>query len=361
MTMIKFQDKAHVGDVKKTQDGYLVATSRVARTGVQDYLASELGMFGDHVVKVYRPEQEVFAKDAMSSLTHAPVTVDHPAQMVDADNWRDLSVGEVGSEVMRDGEWLTVPLIVKDARGIDAAGSTHKEISMGYTAELKDAPDGADYDKVMTNIRFNHLALVPRGRAGSEARIGDSVDQWGAAPKQREVNDMTTKAIVVGDEAVNVPADVADKITAAMDAAKKEIEALTAKIEAKDTTIGELKAENAETAKKVMSDADIAAAVVARKAVTDKAAEFVAEFKDEGQSLADIKRAAVKAHFGDEAASADVTDAEINGIFRVMEPVKVDDKAREAIKSKPDAKSEVKDNGQAAYEARLNQAWKKGK
>lgn len=349
--MIKFQDKAHVGDTKRTQDGYLVATSRVARTGVQDYLASELGMVGDHIVRVMRPESEVFSKDAMASLTHAPVTVNHPAQMVDADNWRDLSVGEVGSEVMRDGEWIAVPLIVKDAKGIEVAGSTHREISMGYTAELKDAPEGADYDKVMTNIQFNHLALVPKGRAGSEARIGDSVDKWGAAPKQREVKDMTTKAIVVGDEAVNVPADVADKITAAMDAAKAQIEALTAKIEAKDTTIGELKAENAETAKKVMSDADIAAEVIKRKAVTDKAAEFVKEFRDEGQSLADIKRVAVKAHFGDEAAATDVTDAEINGIFRVMEPAKVNDAARDAMKEGKE-KAKPKGNWDGMYKAK---------
>jgi len=329
--MIKFTDTAEIGK-RSTKDGYLVAMSKVARTGVQDYLASELGMIGNHVVRVNRPEVEVFAKDAMASLTHAPVTINHPAEMVDADNWKDLAVGEVGEGVLRDGEWLAVPLIVKDAKGIEVAGTTHQEISMGYTAELKDAPDGADYDLDMTKIRFNHLALVPRGRAGSEARIGDSAHNWGAAPQQREVNDMTTKAIVVGDEAVNVPADVADKITAAMDAVAAKLEAAKAAIEARDTTIGELKAENAETAKKVMSDADIAAAVVARKAVTDKAAEFTEAFKDEGQSLADIKREAVRSMYGDEAAATEVSDAEINGIFRVMEPKKVNDSARDVLK-----------------------------
>lgn len=354
--MIKFTDKAEIGK-RSTKDGYLVAMSKVARTGVQDYLASELGMIGSHVVRVNRPEAEVFAKDAMASLTHAPVTINHPAEMVDADNWGDLAVGEVGEGVLRDGEWLAVPLIVKDAKGIEVAGSTHKEISMGYTAELKDAPEGADYDLDMTNIRFNHLALVPKGRAGSQARIGDSADQWGAAPQQREVNDMTTKAIVVGDEAVNVPADIADKITAALDAASTKLEAAKATIEARDTTIGELKAENAETAKQVMSDAEIAAAVVARKLVTDKAAEFNAEFKDEGQSLAYIKREAVRGVYGDEAVSAEVSDAEINGIFRVMTPKKVDDSARKVLSTKP-AKTDVKDNGQAAYEARLGNAWK---
>jgi len=340
--MIKFTDTAEIGK-RSTKDGYLVAMSKVARTGVQDYLASELGMIGNHVVRVNRPEAEVFAKDAMASLTHAPVTINHPAEMVDADNWSDLAVGEVGEGVLRDGEWLAVPLIVKDAKGIEVAGTTHKEISMGYTAELKDAPDGADYDLDMTNIRFNHLALVPKGRAGSQARIGDSADQWGAAPQQREVNDMTTKAIVVGDEAVNVPADIADKITAALDAANTKLEAAKATIESRDTTIGELKAENAETAKQVMGDAEIAAAVVARKLVTDKAALFNAEFKDAGQSLADIKRDAVRVRHGDEAAAAEVSDAEINGIFRVMEPKKVNDAARDMLK---EGKEKAKPKGE---------------
>ena len=41
--MIKFSDTHPVGAVKKTAQGYMVATARVARTGVQEYLASELG------------------------------------------------------------------------------------------------------------------------------------------------------------------------------------------------------------------------------------------------------------------------------------------------------------------------------
>lgn len=341
--MIKFTDKAEIGK-RSTKDGYLVAMSKVARTGVQDYLASELGMIGNHVVRVNRPEAEVFAKDAMASLTHAPVTINHPAEMVDADNWKDLAVGEVGEGVLRDGEWLAVPLIVKDAKGIEVADTTHKEISMGYMAELKDAPEGADYDLDMTNIRFNHLALVPKGRAGSQARIGDSAGQWGATPviQDKEVK-MDIKTIVVGDKAVQVAASDADAVTQILKDHTSTVAELQATIEARDTTIGELKAENAETAKQVMSDAEIAAAVVARKAVTDKAALFDAEFKDTGQALADIKREAVRVAYGDEAAAAEVSDAEINGIFRVMEPKKVNDAARDMLK---EGKEKAKPKGE---------------
>lgn len=345
MKSIKFQDKASIGDVRDTKDGYLIAMSRVARTGVQDYLASELGFVGNHIVRVNRSEDQVFSKDAMTSLSHAPVTVDHPAEMVDAASWRDLAVGEVGAEVMRDGEWLSVPLIVKDAAGIEAARSTHKEISMGYSANIVDAPDGADYDYDMREITFNHLALVPKGRAGSEARIGDA-HNWGAAPQLKKDHVVNMKAIVVGDEAVQVPADVADKITAILADHKAQIDAKDKVIETRDETIGELKAENATTAAKVLTDEQIEAMVADRMAVVDKASSLVADLDVAGKTVADIKREAVQSVYGDDAAGADVTDAEINGIFRVMTPKKVDDSARKVL-SKPqetkDADAQIAD------------------
>ena len=40
---MRFTDRVTVGDTKLTKEGYLVATARVARTGVQLYLADELG------------------------------------------------------------------------------------------------------------------------------------------------------------------------------------------------------------------------------------------------------------------------------------------------------------------------------
>lgn len=338
--MIKFQDKAAIGNVRDTKDGYLVAVSRIARTGIQEYRASELGFIGDHILRVNRAEDQVFSKDAMTSLAHAPVTVGHPAEMVDADSWGDLAVGEVGNEVMRDGEWLSVPLIVKDAAGIKAARTTHKEISMGYTANLVDAPDGADYDLDMQDISFNHLALVPKGRAGSEARIGDA-SIWGAIPviHDKEVK-MEMKPIAVGDAVVNVAASdvgVIQKLIA--DHAKA--------IEDKDTLIGELKAECRAANDKVLTDAQIEALVADRMAVVDKAKSLVADIDVAGKTVADIKREAVKSVYGDEAASAEVSDAEINGIFRVMTPKKVNDDAREVLK---DAK-EVKDANKLIDEA----------
>lgn len=38
-----FTDRITVGSTRRTADGYLVADAKVARTGVQEYLGSELG------------------------------------------------------------------------------------------------------------------------------------------------------------------------------------------------------------------------------------------------------------------------------------------------------------------------------
>ena len=205
---------------------------------------------------------------------------------------------------------------------------------MGYTANLVDAPKGADWDLEMKDIRFNHLALVQRGRAGSEARIGDSAHKWGVAPviQDNEVK-MDMKPIAIGDAVVNVALADADTITKMIADHKQEVADL-------QTKVGELKAECADANSKVLTDAQIEAKVAERMTVADKAKSLVADMDVAGKNVADIKREAVRGVYGDEAAATEVSDAEINGIFRVMQPAKVDDTARDALKA---AKPKLKD------------------
>ena len=40
-----FTDSVPVTGVRRTEDGYLVAEARVARTGIQDYLGTEIGRY----------------------------------------------------------------------------------------------------------------------------------------------------------------------------------------------------------------------------------------------------------------------------------------------------------------------------
>jgi len=303
----KFLDRANIGTVRKTSEGYVTAHAKAVRAGVQDYLASELGLTGNRVVRVMRPENEVFSKDSVAGFAHAPVTNDHPRELVDADNWRNLAVGEVGANVMRDGEFLALDLILKDAAAIKDFESGKKELSAGYTAEIEFVDNHPDYDAVMKNIRINHLALVDKARAGSEARIGDgAANQWGAAPltTSNEVPKVEMKAVAIGDKAINVAATDAD--------------ALKIAIEAKDKRIGELEGAIA------VKDAEIADAKA--KILTDE------QIKEKAKAMADAmaRREKVKAALGDKAA--DMTDAQIEGALAVIDAgVVANDTARSAL------------------------------
>src|SRR4051812_27104347 len=96
--------------VRRTADGYLAAFAKVARTGIQEYRGSELGRPDLGVVRVYRPPEEVFSADALHSFAHRPVTLRHPSQPVSSKNWRKHAGGQTGDEVVRDGEYIRVPM-----------------------------------------------------------------------------------------------------------------------------------------------------------------------------------------------------------------------------------------------------------
>jgi hypothetical protein len=53
--------------MRRTREGFLVSDVRAARVGIQQYLGSEVGRPQMDVVRVFRPEGEVFHHDAMSS------------------------------------------------------------------------------------------------------------------------------------------------------------------------------------------------------------------------------------------------------------------------------------------------------
>jgi hypothetical protein len=179
-----FADKLSFDHPRKTSDGYLVVRARAARAGIYDYLGSEIDPEGktfaaDKVVKVYRPESEVFAADSVASFLMKPVTNDHPAQPVTADNWREHAKGVVG-KALRDGDFLAFDIVLMDKATIADVEAGKRELSNGYASLIDfssgETEAGEHYDAVMQQIRGNHVAVVDKGRAGPMCRIGDAVD-----------------------------------------------------------------------------------------------------------------------------------------------------------------------------------------
>ena len=172
------------GKIRRTQDGYLIADARIARTGIQLYNGEELGRPDLGMVRVYRAPNEVFSRKAMHSLAGKPVTLNHPPKMVDSANWDKYAIGHIGEDVTRDGETVRVPMMIMDGKAIRAYERDGvKELSVGYSTELKwghgTTPEGEIYDAKQTAIRANHLAVVPAARGGSRLRIGDDQRKGG--------------------------------------------------------------------------------------------------------------------------------------------------------------------------------------
>ena len=330
---MQFTDSVQVAGTRRTADGYLVAEARSVRTGIQLYAGSEVGKPELSVVRVYRPADQVFADASLQSFTHAPVTMDHPAEAVTADNWKQLAVGEVSTAAKKDGEWVHLPLILKDAAAIQAVETGKRELSAGYTCELVFGdgvtPDGEAFNATQTNIKINHLAIVDRARAGSKARIGDGAISWGAAPVTNDQQPekekiMTLKTVTVDGIPVEVTdqgatvigtlqsrlADANTKFTDAEKAHQTAIAAKDADLAKKDAEIDALKA-------KVLDEKALDAKVQARADLITVAKSIAKDVKTEGLTDAAIRKAVVSAKLGD-AAIAGKADAYIDARFDIL-------------------------------------------
>ena len=162
--------------IDRTPEGYLICRDvPINRTGTQTYLAHELGLDGDpdREVTVYRLEEDVFAPAALASFEGKDITRGHPPEMLTAENQSGYSRGHL-EHVRRLGENTVADLIVKDASLVSEVESgLLREVSCGYNCNFEPYMDGYK----QTHIIGNHLAIVPRGRAGRDVAIHDTAPE----------------------------------------------------------------------------------------------------------------------------------------------------------------------------------------
>jgi hypothetical protein len=161
----------------ETDEGFLICRNvPIARIGDQDYLESELVAGGSptKVVKVHRPESEVFSDATIASFEGKPTTDDHPIELIDADNATTYAKGHAQNVRRGSGEWsdyLVADLHIIDESLIHKIRNGKREVSCGYTVDYDHNGDGTYTQR---NIRGNHIAIVDQGRAGHSAAIMDS-------------------------------------------------------------------------------------------------------------------------------------------------------------------------------------------
>ena len=156
-----------------TPEGFLICHDvPIARTGPQDYLAREMMLDGDpeRIVTVQRHPEDVFEAATLASFEGKPVTDGHPPENVGPENYSAYTKGHV-QNVRRSGDYIVADLYINDANlAEEVRNNVKREVSCGYLCSY--VPDGAGYRQ--RNIRGNHVAVVPKGRAGAAVAIQDT-------------------------------------------------------------------------------------------------------------------------------------------------------------------------------------------
>lgn len=214
-----------------TPEGFLICRDvPIARTGTQDYLAGEMRLDGDpeRVITVDRRPEDVFEAATLASFEGKPVTDGHPPENVSPENIGAYAKGHV-QNVRRAGDFIIGDLYITDAAlASDIRNDVKREVSCGYLCNY--VPDGTGYKQ--TNIRGNHVAVVPRGRAGHEVSIQDSAPEAEkpaitAEKGRNKMNQFTHKLLTLlgmaaKDASPEELKDMVDATATALDAAPAE-------------------------------------------------------------------------------------------------------------------------------------------
>lgn len=168
----------------RTPEGFLICHGvPINRIGDQEYTAGELQLDGDpdRLVVVHRYPEDVFDPAALASFEGKDITQGHPPENLTPENQAAYSKGHV-ENVRRVGDNTVADLYIKDpALASDVENGVVREVSCGYLCDY--VLDGTGYRQ--QRIRGNHVAVVPRGRAGHDVAIKDAARE---AEKGRNKN-----------------------------------------------------------------------------------------------------------------------------------------------------------------------------
>ena len=225
-------DLGQITSVERTPQGFLKVPGFATRVGVFSYLDAS-----GTLRRELRHPDDVFAPESLATLKNAPVTLEHPPEMVTPENIKEYMMGYTTDRVEVNRDLVETDLIIAEEEAITAVEGGLRELSSGYLADLDEEVgtyNGAPYTHRQKNIVYNHLALVKHGRAGPEVRLRlDSADavMQDDGNKGSEEGSGDTKEIVISGRTLELPkwaADIWESMEQKFDpmmAQKKQMEA----------------------------------------------------------------------------------------------------------------------------------------
>lgn len=299
-TVLRIDGSSALGNVQRLDSGGARIPATLTRTGVFTYRQPD----GSTRRELRLPE-EVFNADSLATYKGSPVTSGHPSGPVNAVNWKEVAVGHT-EDVRREDSFIAGDLIVNDAAALgEIEDGAKREVSCGYRCRLDweaGEYEGEKYDAIQRDIRINHVALVPRGRAGASVALRlDSMDAVCVTDEEKETQPMSEKVLIKldgkdvdfgGREHIAHLEARADTAEEQAKVAKSDLDKVQARADAADERVKELEAKLAEATDQARLDA----AVQARSELVAIAREACGqEFKADGLSDRDLKVAVISA------------------------------------------------------------------
>lgn len=173
MTRKYRSDSFNLEQYEMTANGYLNISGIVTRTGVFKYNDGN----------EFRPAEEIFRQDSLNTMFAAPVTWEHPPDLLNNETTPMYQKGFVASKpiVIRNDDNSEIGvvklsnIIIQDRALIDEiVNKKISQFSLGYSCDIKEQSgrfDDEDYDRIQKNVVYNHLALVKDARCGDVCSI----------------------------------------------------------------------------------------------------------------------------------------------------------------------------------------------
>ncbi len=328
---VAFFDRVELCDksLKRTPEGYLQLEGIIARSGIQEYTHTELGLnvsdANKHsLIVLERPIDEVTDPMSIASFMLKPITNDHPSiGFVDISNFKVIAKGMITSvEATNEGQ-LKASLLITDFDLANAIEKNKRELSAGYSADIYFSDDGVH--ATQRKIRGNHVAFVDKGRCGTECRIidrsrrNDILENKPANKLGNKQEDITMAKLRVNDVEIEIQDSAVPMVQSVIkqrDELLFEVKKLTdcvstiqAKLDAEIENSIELKKLTI-TDEKVIALAEELTELWASTKLIDS------KFDAKGKSPAMVKRAVIVAKIGDSMKDKD--DAYISARFDVL-------------------------------------------
>lgn len=309
MTTVKRYDRTTL-KAKRTDEGFITDSPVISRVGIFEYQDGKGG-----IRRELRLPEHVFAPESLASIQGKPVTDGHPGH-VDSKNVRSHSVGTVLTPGRADSDDLLADIVIHDTKPVDDG---KKELSCGYTCRLDETPgswNGQRYDAIQTDIKYNHLAIVERGRAGNSRLNLDAADAV-ITPEDEQIMTMVKIRLDSG-----IAYDGAPEIEQELTAVRARADSESARADSEKARADKAEAD-IEQARK-----DAHAAALSRVKLESVAAIHKVEVRADMADRA-IREAVIKSVRGDKFDITGKSDAYVEAAYdiAVAEKVKVDESA----------------------------------